>query len=166
MKKALISVSNKTGIVELSKVIVSQGYQIIASSGTHEFLKQNNVKSTLISDYTGVPETEDGRVKTLHPKIYQNILNSYDNNDETIDIVVVNLYDFKTKQSVENIDIGGVCLLRAAAKNHERKIVLSDPAQYNIYISGKYKRQAFAQSAFEYTYNYDYMISRWLEEKH
>lgn len=163
MKKALISVTDKTMIVNLAIHLMNKGYELIASSGTRAVLKQNNIPCTLISDYTGVAETVDGRVKTLHPKIYQNILNSHDNNDETIDVVVVNLYDFKTKQSVENIDIGGVSLLRAAAKNFERKIVLSNPKQYPDFIQDKYDQKALALAAFEHTMNYDTMIVNWLK---
>jgi phosphoribosylaminoimidazolecarboxamide formyltransferase/IMP cyclohydrolase len=165
MKKALISVSDKTGIIELAQHLITQGFELIASGGTCNFLKQNNIPCILISDYTGVPETTDGRVKTLHPKIYQNILNSSVNTDETIDVVVVNLYDFKTKQSIENIDIGGVTLIRAAAKNHELKTVLINHVQYQRYISGRYNKRDLAIAAFELTVKYDTMISDWLSSQ-
>ena len=163
MKKALISVSDKSNLVELATYLVNQGYQIIGSNGTCNFLKQNNIPCIFISTYSGVDETLDGRVKTLHPKIYSNILNSYDNNDETIDVVVVNLYPFKTKQSIENIDIGGITLIRAAAKNYERKVVLCDPKQYQSYINNTYNQKALALKAFELTSDYDTSIMNWFK---
>jgi phosphoribosylaminoimidazolecarboxamide formyltransferase/IMP cyclohydrolase len=162
MKKALISVSDKEGIVELAQHLISQGYELVGSYGSTNYLKQNGIECTFISDYINFDETLDGRVKTLHPKIYTNILNILPNNDETIDVIVVNLYPFQVFQSVNNIDIGGVSLLRAGAKNYKHKIVLSNPSQYISYINNDFNQKDLAMKAFNLTSEYDHLITEWL----
>ena len=154
MKKlALLSVSDKTNIVEFAKGIVKNGYDIIATGNTAKILAENNIDVTEISSITGFPEIFDGRVKTLHPKIFGGILFRRDNNSdikqatdnkiEAIDIVCVNLYPFvKTvanpkstlDEIIENIDIGGPSLVRASAKNYEFVSILKNPGQYNFFL--------------------------------
>ena len=149
LKRALISVSDKTGIVEFAKELLSLGIEIISTGGTASLLEKNGVKVTGISDVTGFPECLDGRVKTLHPKVHGGLLAIRSNPDhmkqinelgiEPIDMVVVNLYPFKhtilkgnvaIEEAIENIDIGGPTMLRSAAKNYQDVVVLVDPADY------------------------------------
>ncbi|OIO74755.1 MAG: bifunctional phosphoribosylaminoimidazolecarboxamide formyltransferase/IMP cyclohydrolase [Elusimicrobia bacterium CG1_02_37_114] len=190
MKQALISVSDKTGIVELAKGLVENGISIISTGGTAKTLKDNKINVTEISGITGFKEILDGRVKTLHPIIFGGILAQRndkhlkelkDHNINTIDIVVVNLYPFEqtitkelkqdseiqlSKDIIENIDIGGVALLRAAAKNHESVVVVCDSKDYGDVlehiikndISPEFKRK-LAAKAFRHTAYYDSMIS-------
>lgn len=147
-KRALISVSDKTGVVEAAKRLAASGYEIISTGGTQKCLEDAGVKTLNISDVTGFPECLDGRVKTLHPAVHAGLLAKRDNPDhmrrlkelklETIDVVVVNLYPFRQtvmsgkefEEVVENIDIGGPTMLRSAAKNSRDVIVLVDPADY------------------------------------
>ena len=148
-KKALISVSDKTGIVELAKNLIEFGYEIISTGGTLKVLNESGVKAVDISSVTGFPECLDGRVKTLHPKVHAGLLAMRDNaehmdflksmNIDPIDIVVVNLYPFKEtvkkpnidlQTAIENIDIGGPTMLRSAAKNYQDVAVMVDPADY------------------------------------
>ena len=147
--KALISVSDKTGIVEFAKELSNLGIEIISTGGTYKKLKESNVEAIEISDLTGFPECLDGRVKTLHPKVHAGILAMRSNpehmkqladlNVDTIDFVIVNLYPFKAtimkenvsrEECVENIDIGGPTMLRSAAKNYQDVAVITDPADY------------------------------------
>lgn len=147
--KALISVSDKTGIVEFAKELEELGIEIISTGGTYKKLKEEGVKAIEISDLTGFPECLDGRVKTLHPKVHAGILAMRSNpkhmeqlkqlNVDTIDFVVVNLYPFKQtilkegvtrQEAVENIDIGGPTMLRSAAKNYQDVTVITDPKDY------------------------------------
>ncbi|MBI1827101.1 MAG: bifunctional phosphoribosylaminoimidazolecarboxamide formyltransferase/IMP cyclohydrolase [Planctomycetes bacterium] len=150
IKRALISVYDKTGIVEFARALVDEfGIEIISTGGTAKHLKENGIPVTLVEDITGFPEMLDGRVKTLHPKIHAAILADRDNPEhmrqlaeqgiKPIDMVVVNLYPFEKtvadpnctfEQAIEMIDIGGPCLLRAAAKNHKHVLILSDPSHY------------------------------------
>src|SRR3989344_3887774 len=145
MKTALISVSDKNGVVEFAKELEKLGYRMISTGNTSKLLAQNKIKVTSISDFTGFPEMMDGRLKTLHPKIFGGILADRKNKNHSkemkkakidpIDIVVVNFYPFEDtmkkqadmKEIIENIDIGGPSLVRAAAKNHENVIVIIDP---------------------------------------
>ncbi len=148
-KTAIISVTDKTGIVDFAKGLQNMGYDIISTGGTAKSLRDGSLDVTEVSDYTGFPEILDGRVKTLHPKIYGGILALRDNPThmdtleahgiKSIDIVVVNLYAFEKTiekdgvtfaEAVENIDIGGPTLLRAAAKNLKNVTVITDPADY------------------------------------
>ena len=174
--RALISVSDKSGLEEFAKELVSLGYEIIATGGTYRFLKERNIEAKKVEDITGYAEMLNGRVKTLHPRIHGAILaksgeDLKEYNIEPIDIVVVNLYPFEKyrdaeeEDMIENIDIGGVALLRAAAKNYKRVIVVSSIEQYQEVISllkegnvDEEKRRALALEAFATTAAYDIMI--------
>ena len=192
MKYALLSVSNKSGIVDFAKGLVSAGYSLISSGGTHAVLQAEGIPVMRVSDYTGSPEILDGRVKTLHPKIHGGILAQRDNSShdldrkvnriELIDIVAVNLYPFKEtvakpdvtlEDAIENIDIGGPSMVRSAAKNHKDVAVLTNPNQYGIYldsIKGNISikpedlRKQFMKDAFVHTAEYDATISTWMED--
>lgn len=190
MKKALISVSDKTGIVDLSRKLVELEYEIISTGGTFNLLKDNDVPVTSVSDITGFPECLDGRVKTLHPAIHAGILalrdsrthmNQIENlNIELIDLVVVNLYPFKATiqkgadfdEAVENIDIGGPTMLRSAAKNYQDVLVVTDPADYDELVQRIAKdeddldyRKRLMYKVFQHTAVYDTMISTYLREQ-
>ena len=189
---ALLSVSDKTGIVDFAKGLVRSGYQIISSGGTHAVLQAEGIPVMRVSDYTGSPEVLDGRVKTLHPKIHGGILAQRDNPShdldrkvnriELIDIVAVNLYPFKEtvakpdvtlEDAIENIDIGGPSMVRSAAKNYKDVAVLTNPNQYGIYLdamNGNISsvtvdelRKQFMLEAFKHTAEYDAAISTWME---
>jgi len=190
-KSALISVSDKTNVVELAKSLTGSGYKIIATGNTAKLLKSSDVEVTEISNVTGFPEIFSGRVKTLHPKIFGGILMRRENvNDQKeaeenkifpIDVVCVNLYPFvKTAENpqssldeiVEQIDIGGPSLIRASAKNYKHVSVLTDPLQYHTFISelkagevSEDTRKKLAVEAFSLTANYDTYISNYLENK-
>ena len=152
--KALISVSDKTGVVEFAKGLVALGWEILSTSGTMKLLKESGVPVTSVSDVTGFPEICDGRVKTLHPKIHGALLarrdipehmkELKDNDIETIDLVCVNLYPFREtiakpdvtmEDAVEHIDIGGPSMLRSSAKNWESVTVVCNPADYETVLS-------------------------------
>ena len=176
MKKALISVSDKTGIDKLAKILVESGYEILSTSGTAAFLERAGISVIEISDYTGFTETDDGRVKTLHPKLYTDILGR----PAGIQVVVVNLYPFEENikkglsldEMVELIDIGGVTLLRGAAKNFQYVTVVSSPTQYNELITelktnaetSNELRRKFARVAFERTAIYDAAVTSYLSD--
>lgn len=149
IQRALISVSDKTGLVELAQGLVALGVEIVSTGGTARLLSQHGVTVTEVSAHTGFPEMLDGRVKTLHPRVHAGVLARRDDAAHmqalrdhgipTIDLVVVNLYPFEQTvarpgcelaEAIENIDIGGPTLLRAAAKNHESVTVLVDPDDY------------------------------------
>ena len=153
MKRALISVFDKTGIVEFAKSLDSMGWEIISTGGTSKKLKEEGIKVQDISDLTKFPECFDGRVKTLHPNVEGGILAIRDNEKhrkqmaelgvEPIDIVVCNLYPFKQTilkegvshaEIIENIDIGGPTMIRAAAKNYKFVTVITDPEDYRLVI--------------------------------
>ena len=180
-KRALISVSNKSGVVDFAKDLTSQGWEIIATVGTMKLLEESDVKVVNISDVTGFPEICDGRVKTLHPDVHGGLLARRDdenhlealreNNIEFIDMVCVNLYPFKQTISkpnveladaIENIDIGGPSMLRSAAKNFNYVTVVCDPADYpriiaEIKAEGNTKRETrFELMAKAYTHTADY----------
>jgi len=190
IRRALLSVSDKTGLVDFAKALLVHGVEILSTGGTAQLLKLHGVVVTEVADYTGFPEMMDGRVKTLHPKIHGGILARRDQPDDTramdehgippIDMVVVNLYPFaKTvakggctmDDAIENIDIGGPAMVRAAAKNHRFVAVVTDPADYAA-LAKKMKagggalvledRYALAAKAFSHTAEYDGMISSWL----
>ncbi|TRZ50490.1 bifunctional phosphoribosylaminoimidazolecarboxamide formyltransferase/inosine monophosphate cyclohydrolase, partial [bacterium] len=153
IKRALISVSDKTGVLDLAKELNKFGVEILSTGGTAKLFRENNIPVKEVSEYTGFPEMLDGRVKTLHPKIHGGLL-ALRNNPEhmntlkehnigLIDMVVVNLYPFeKTTQkpgvsieeAIENIDIGGPSMLRSAAKNHQSVAVICNPARYSQVI--------------------------------
>lgn len=185
IKRALLSVSDKTGIVELAKVLSEKGVKILSTGGTAKLLTENGIKNTEVSDYTGFPEMMDGRVKTLHPKIHGALLGRRGIDDAImnkhdilpIDLVVVNLYPFKETiakpdcdlaLAIENIDIGGPTMLRSAAKNHQSVTVVVEPNDYTAIIE-EFKINDGAISAqtrfdcavktFEHTASYDGMIA-------
>ncbi|MDT3696657.1 MAG: bifunctional phosphoribosylaminoimidazolecarboxamide formyltransferase/IMP cyclohydrolase [Ignavibacterium sp.] len=190
-KHALISVSDKTKIIDFAAVLIKNGYEIIATGNTAKLLKENNLTVTEISSLTGFPEIFDGRVKTLHPKIFGGILFRRDNDSDIaqanvnqifpIDIICVNLYPFvKTitkpdstlEEIIENIDIGGPSLVRASAKNYKYVSILTNPEQYDSFLDELNKgevsestRKKLAVEAFSYTSNYDTHIANYLEKK-
>ncbi|MFZ5352514.1 MAG: bifunctional phosphoribosylaminoimidazolecarboxamide formyltransferase/IMP cyclohydrolase [Bacillota bacterium] len=192
IKRALISVSDKTGIVEFARELDSLGIEIISTGGTAKALQEAGIRIIGISEVTGYPECLDGRVKTLHPKIHGGLLALRDNKEhmatlkeldiETIDMVVVNLYPFRKTiekpgvelaEAIENIDIGGPSMLRAAAKNYRYVTVVIDPADYNTVIAemkntGRISEDTnFKLSAkvFSHTASYDALIANYLWEK-
>ena len=153
IKRALISVSDKTGILDFARELKKFGVEILSTGGTAKLLRDNNIEVKEVSEYTGFPEMLDGRVKTLHPKIHAGLLALRENaehmktlrehNISLIDMVVVNLYPFEQttqkpnvaiEEVIENIDIGGPSMLRSAAKNHRDVAVVSNPARYNHLI--------------------------------
>ena len=192
MNYALLSVSNKTGIVDFARSLVDYGYTIISSGGTHSVIAAEGIPVTKVSDYTGSPEILNGRVKTLHPKIHGGILAqrgnpSHDIDREAneiglIDIVAVNLYPFTETvakpdvtlaDAIENIDIGGPSMVRSAAKNFKDVAVLTNPHQYGIYLDSikgnisikpETLRRQFMLEAFKHTAEYDTAISAWMSE--
>src|SRR5687768_12773297 len=162
-KRAIISVSDKTGLVELAKFLQMQGFDILSTGGTAQELRNHNIPVILISDYTNSPEILGGRVKTLHPKIFGGILYDRDEpqhktdrdqqNIGDIDVVVVNLYPFESTiakagttlaEAIEKIDVGGPSLLRAAAKNHKHVLPLCDPSLYEEFMA-EMKKGAISQ---------------------
>lgn len=190
--KALISVSDKTGIVEFAKELETIGVEIISTGGTYKKLKEEGVKAIEISELTGFPECLDGRVKTLHPKVHAGILAMRSNPEhmkqleeldvDTIDFVVVNLYPFKQtilkenvkrEEAVENIDIGGPTMLRSAAKNYQDVAVITDPRDYEKVLSelkndGKVSLDTkfyLMNKVFEHTASYDAMICKYLKNE-
>ena len=187
--KALISVSDKTGVVEFAKGPAALGWEILSTSGTMKLLKESGVPVTSVSDVTGFPEICDGRVKTLHPKIHGALLarrdipehmkELKDNDIETIDLVCVNLYPFREtiakpnvtmEDAVEHIDIGGPSMLRSAAKNWESVTVVCNPADYETILSeikagGNTTRETRLQlsaKAYTHTAEYDMAISTYM----
>jgi phosphoribosylaminoimidazolecarboxamide formyltransferase/IMP cyclohydrolase len=192
IKRALISVSDKTGIVELAAQLQDMGIEIISTGGTADVLKNAGLKVTNVSEITAFPECLDGRVKTLHPKIHAGILAIRSNPEhmkqiedqdiKPIDLVVINLYPFKQtilkdnvslEEAIENIDIGGPAMIRAAAKNHEDVTVVVDPADYpkiledikaNGDVSAKTKFK-LAYKVFEHTSHYDTLIAKYIKEQ-
>ena len=154
---ALLSVSNKAGIVEFAQGLIKSGFGLLSTGGTYRLLQDHNVEVTEVSDYTGFAEMMDGRVKTLHPKIHGGILGRRGTDDaimnehaiERIDMVVVNLYPFAETiaqadvtmtDAIENIDIGGPTMVRAAAKNHADVGIVTDPNDYERVLSALNKR--------------------------
>jgi len=189
--RALISVSDKTGILEFAKGLKKLGFEIISTGGTAKALKDGGVEVIGVSDITGFPECLDGRVKTLHPKIHAGILARRDNPKhmkqlselgvDTIDVVAINLYPFKETiskanvtldEAIENIDIGGPTAIRAAAKNWQDVAVVVDPEDYEVVISELDKgeislktKQYLSYKVFEHTAHYDALIANYLREK-
>lgn len=171
MKYALISVSDKRNILELAAKL--SGYEIISTGGTAEALRKGGFAVTEVEDITGFPECMDGRVKTLHPRVHGGLLavrgnpkhqqTMQEHNIPAIDVLVVNLYPFRETKTLENIDIGGVALLRAGAKNYEYVTVLCDPDDYADF--DKLDRRKLAAKAFRYTAAYDAHIARYFSEE-
>ncbi len=187
IKRALISVSDKTGIVEFARALVANGVEILSTGGTFKLLKENQIAATEVSDYTGFPEMMDGRVKTLHPKVHGGILGRRGQDDAVmtehgingIDMVVVNLYPFAAtvakpdcslEDAIENIDIGGPTMVRSAAKNHKDVTIIVNAGDYDRVLSemannsGSLTYQTrfdLAIAAFEHTAAYDGMIANY-----
>lgn len=187
IKRALISVSDKQGIVEFAQTLSSYNIEILSTGGTAKLLKEHHIAVTEIEHYTGFPEMMDGRLKTLHPKIYGGILGRRDQDLDTmathnlpgIDLVVVNLYPFQAtisskdasfEKAIENIDIGGPTMIRAAAKNFAWCTVVTDTNDYSVIIDELQKHQgalsyqsriALAKKAFSHTAQYDGIISNY-----
>ena len=190
IQRALISVSDKNGLVEFARGLSAFGVEILSTGGTAKLLAQNGIGVTEVADYTGFPEMLDGRVKTLHPKVHGGILGRRDlkahadamqkHGIPPIDLVVVNLYPFEQTvakpncpldEAIENIDIGGPTLLRAAAKNHGAVTVVVDSADYGAVLdemkankgaTTDATRFRLAVKAFEHTARYDGAIANWL----
>jgi phosphoribosylaminoimidazolecarboxamide formyltransferase/IMP cyclohydrolase len=188
---ALISVTDKSGIVEFAKSLERLGIEILSTGGTAKAMRDGGIKVSDISEYTGFPEMMDGRVKTLHPKVHGGLLGRRDNQQDiqmmnihgikNIDLVLVNLYQFELtvakegctlEEAVENIDIGGPSMLRSAAKNFKHVTVIVDPSDYSkvlkeITESGATTLQTrfeLAKKVFNLTWQYDRAISNYLEE--
>lgn len=187
IRRALLSVSDKTGIVEFARALAAQGVELLSTGGTAKLLADQGIAVTEVSDYTGHPEIMDGRVKTLHPKVHGGILarRGMDeavmatNNIKPIDLVVVNLYPFANtvakagctlEDAIENIDIGGPTMVRAAAKNHNDVTIVVNAADYdkvlaemaaNAGSTTHATRFSLAISAFEHTAQYDGMIANY-----
>lgn len=191
IKRALISVSDKTGIIDLAKALHEAGVEIVSTGGTMKALKAAGIPVLYVSDVTGFPEIMDGRVKTLNPYIHGGILAVRDNPEHQkamqehhitgIDLVVVNLYPFKQtiakpnvslNEAIENIDIGGPAMIRAAAKNFKYVTVVVNPDHYaEIAVMLKKGevpddfRMKLAQEAFKHTAEYDDCIQNYLLQK-
>jgi phosphoribosylaminoimidazolecarboxamide formyltransferase / IMP cyclohydrolase len=190
IKRALISVSDKTGIVVFAKALQHCGVSILSTGGTAKILQAQGVVVTEVADYTGFPEIMQGRVKTLHPKIHAGLLRRPGQDDalladmdiEPIDLLVVNLYPFAEvikqpdgdfAKAIENIDIGGPCMLRAAAKNHQAVTVVVDQADYAAVIAQIQEqgqvddvlRYRLAQKTFAHTAAYDAAVSNYLNAR-
>ena len=189
MPRALLSVHNKTNLIEFANGLQKLGWELLASGGTARQLRQAGLPVVEVADYTGSPEILDGRVKTLHPAIHGGLLARATDADgaelrglgwDYIDLVAVNLYPFEQTiaapnvtlpDAIENIDIGGVALIRAAAKNHERVTLVCDPADYSAVLielraggTSPTLRRRLAVKAFQLTTHYDSAIARYLEE--
>jgi phosphoribosylaminoimidazolecarboxamide formyltransferase/IMP cyclohydrolase len=192
IKRALISVSDKDGIVEFAKGLTSLNVEILSTGGTARLLKENEVPVTLVSEYTKFPEMLNGRVKTLHPLVHGGILAMRDNDKHMtqlkehgitpIDMVVVNLYPFEATikkkdvtvdEAVENIDIGGPTMIRSAAKNHNGVAVVVNPGKYTDILNEIKSNEGgitsefsskLALEAFEHTAKYDSIISDYLSK--
>ena len=186
--RALISVSDKTGVVEFAQALANAGVEILSTGGTAKLLRDSGITCMEVSDYTGFPEMMDGRVKTLHPKIHGGILGRRGTDDEVmeahaigrIDLVAVNLYPFQQtiakpdcslEDAIENIDIGGPTMIRAAAKNHKDVAIVVDPADYTTVINEMSANNntvsdatcfRLAVKTFEHTAQYDGAIANYL----
>jgi AICAR transformylase/IMP cyclohydrolase PurH len=192
IKRALVSVSDKTGIVELAAFLHKKGIEIISTGGTMKAIKDAGIPVTYVSDVTGTPEMMDGRVKTLNPKIHGGILavrsnpkhmeDMKKNGIKPIDLVVCNLYPFEKTiakpnvteaEAIENIDIGGPAMVRASAKNFHDVVVITNPNRYGMLMKmldekgdiDLETRKMLAQEAFAHTAAYDTAISQYLAKQ-
>src|SRR5579875_880347 len=191
--RALLSVSDKTGIIEFARGLADLGIEIVSTGGTARELSQAGIPVRAISELTGFPEIMDGRVKTLHPKLYAGLLAVRDDpahleaarehDVEPVDLVCVNLYPFERTAAlrgvsdaevIENIDIGGPTMIRAAAKNHRFAAPVVSPESYDAVLAELREsgprlslstRESLAAEAFAYTARYDTAIARWFQEK-
>jgi len=186
IRRALISVSDKTGIVELAQALIHQGVELLSTGGTAKLIAEQGIAVTEISDYTGFPEMMAGRVKTLHPKVHGGILGRrgideavmQEHDIAPIDLVIINLYPFQQtvanpdcslEDAVENIDIGGPAMVRAAAKNHASVAIVVDPSDYALLLQelesqggvGDATRFSLAIKAYEHTAQYDGAIANY-----
>jgi phosphoribosylaminoimidazolecarboxamide formyltransferase/IMP cyclohydrolase len=189
--RALLSVTDKSGLSEFAKGLAEMRVSLISTGGTARVLREAGLTVSDVSEVTGFPEMLDGRVKTLHPHVHGGILARRDDPSHreqlaqrhiaTIDLVCVNLYAFEAtvarpdctlEEAVENIDIGGPCLIRASAKNHKDVVVVTDPADYNVVLDemkandgnvSPETRRKFAAKAFRLTNKYDGAIADYLE---
>jgi phosphoribosylaminoimidazolecarboxamide formyltransferase/IMP cyclohydrolase len=192
IERAIISVTDKTGIVDFAKSLTRFGVQILSTGGTARALREGGIEVTDISEYTGFPEMMDGRVKTLHPKVHGGLLGLRDNPEhmrmmkehgiQAIDMVVVNLYQFEKtvaekgvtlEEAIENIDIGGPSMLRSSAKNFKDVTVIVDPSDYDKVLKEMEERDGettshtrfrLAKKVFRLTHQYDGAISRYLDK--
>ena len=192
IERAIISVTDKSGVVDFANSLSGLGVQILSTGGTARALREGGILVTDISDYTGFPEMMDGRVKTLHPKVHGGLLGLRDNpahlemmkvhGIKPIDMVVVNLYQFEKtvakegvtlEEAIENIDIGGPSMLRSSAKNFRYVTVIIDPADYEVVLREMKEtggettlktRFRLAQKVFQLTHQYDGAISEYLEK--
>ena len=185
IRRALLSVSDKSGLVELGQALVAKGVELVSTGGTAKALRDAGLPVRDISELTGFPEMMDGRVKTLHPKVHGGLLAVRDNPEHVaamnaheigaIDLVVVNLYPFvetvakgaSREEVIENIDIGGPSMVRSAAKNHAHVAIVTDPADYAIVATGETthaQRRRFAAKAYSLTASYDAAISQWFSK--
>lgn len=189
MPKAILSVHDKTGVVDFAKALRDLGWTLLASGGTAKLLRENGLSVTEVADYTQSPEILNGRVKTLHPAIHGGLLARPTDADhrqlldlgwDFIDLVAVNLYPFEATiarpdvtyaDAIENIDIGGVTLIRAAAKNHERVTLVCDPSDYTSVLSelrlggvSAETRKRLALKGFQSTAHYDTAIHSYLSK--
>jgi phosphoribosylaminoimidazolecarboxamide formyltransferase/IMP cyclohydrolase len=192
IKRAIISVSNKKGVVEFAKELNKMGVEILSTGGTAKTLREAGIPVKDVSEHTGSPEMLDGRVKTLHPRVHGGLLARRDNMKdmdelkkygiETIDMVVVNLYPFEEtiskpgvtfEEAIENIDIGGPTMLRSASKNFQDVAVIADPSDYGKIIDEMkssdgdltYKtRLELAKKVFARTSKYDGLIADYLDK--
>jgi phosphoribosylaminoimidazolecarboxamide formyltransferase/IMP cyclohydrolase len=190
MPTAILSVHNKTGLVDFAKALADLGWTLVASGGTAKLLRDSDIAVTEVADYTKSPEILGGRVKTLHPAVHGGLLARPTEEDhrqlldlgwDYIDLVAVNLYPFEETiakpnvthaDAIENIDIGGVTLIRAAAKNHERVTLVCDPSDYNVVLEelhsgeissgtrAKLAIKGFASTAHYDTAIYDYLMNQ------
>ncbi|WP_020410353.1 bifunctional phosphoribosylaminoimidazolecarboxamide formyltransferase/IMP cyclohydrolase [Hahella ganghwensis] len=191
IKRALLSVSNKTNIIEFARSLADQGVELLSTGGTYKMLKEASINVREVSDYTGFPEMMDGRVKTLHPKVHGGILGRRGQDDaimaehgiDQIDLVVVNLYPFEATvanpdcqlaDAIENIDIGGPTMVRSAAKNHKDVAIVVNPSDYDELLQELNSNQGqlshatrfnLAVKAFEHTAAYDGAIANYLGKK-
>src|SRR2546421_3035516 len=193
VRRALLSVSDKRGLVDFARGLSELGVEIVSTGGTAQELADAGIETRPIDDYTGFPEMLDGRVKTLNPRIYAGLLAVRSNPEhvatlgeqeiEPIDLVCVNLYPFERtaarrgvsdEEVIENIDVGGPTLIRAAAKNHAFAAVVARPESYDAVLDelrmtdgrlSEQTREALAMDAFGYTARYDAAIARWFAER-
>ena len=190
MPTAILSVHNKSGLIEFAKGLVALGWTLLASGGTAKLLRENGIAVTEVADYTKSPELLGGRVKTLHPAIHGGLLARPTDADheqllalgwDYIDLVAVNLYPFEETiarpdvtyaDAIENIDIGGVTLIRAAAKNHERVTLVCDPNDYDAVFTELWQggisaetRARLAIKGFASTVSYDTAIHEYLKRQ-
>jgi phosphoribosylaminoimidazolecarboxamide formyltransferase/IMP cyclohydrolase len=191
IERAIISVTDKTGVADFAASLSKFGVQILSTGGTARVLRDGGISVMDISEYTGFPEMLDGRVKTLHPKVHGGILGVRDNPEhvrmmkeqgiQNIDLLVINLYQFEKtvakegvtlEEAIENIDIGGPAMLRSSAKNFKDVTVIVDPSDYEVVLkemeesggTSPKTRFRLAKKVFKLTHEYDGAISRYLEK--